>query len=45
MSLLPENAMETASASGLPSLAPAMTVAPVPDAVLAASTVSFVLPV
>ena len=45
MSLLPANATSAASASGLPSLAAAITVAPVALAVLAACTVSLVLPV
>ena len=39
------NATSAASASGLPALAAAMTVAPVALAVLAAATVSFVVPV
>ncbi len=45
MSLLPVNEWCDASARGLSGLAAAMTVAPVAAAVLAASTVSLVLPV
>ncbi len=45
MSLLPAKAVSTASASGLPAFAEAITVAPDALAVFAACTVSLVVPV